>query len=140
MITSGVTSASNLQMDYMKLLITQLQNQNPLEPLSNNEMASQLAQFSSLQQLESMNSSFAEVLAITNRSYANSLLGKTVTFYAEDEITGLLEKTVGTVDSVFYDPKTGGNLLGVTVGEGDEMVEYTLSLGAVILVENQDQI
>ena len=137
---SSIATASNIQMDYMKLLITQLQNQNPLEPLDNNEMASQLAQFSSLQQLESMNSSFAEVLAITNRSYANSLLGKTVTFYAEDEITGLLEKTVGTVDSVFCDPKTGENLLGVTVGEGDEMVEYTLGLGAVILVENQDQI
>ncbi|MHC4424212.1 MAG: flagellar hook capping FlgD N-terminal domain-containing protein, partial [Planctomycetota bacterium] len=50
-LVSSTASASDIQMDYMKLLITQLQNQNPLEPLSNNEMASQLAQFSSLQQL-----------------------------------------------------------------------------------------
>ena len=94
MATSSVTSASNIQMDYMKLLVTQLQNQNPLEPLDNNEMASQLAQFSQLAQLESMGSSFAEVLATTNRSYANSLLGKTITFYATNEVTGDLEKKV----------------------------------------------
>ena len=61
MSVSSIASASDMQMDYMKLLVTQLQHQNPLEPLSNNEMASQLAQFSQLQQLESMNSSFAEV-------------------------------------------------------------------------------
>jgi flagellar basal-body rod modification protein FlgD len=123
-------------MDYMKLLITQLQNQNPLEPLNNNEMASQLAQFSQLNQLEQMNSSFADVLITVSRDYANSLLGKNVTFYSMDEMTGALEKKVGVVDSVFNDPETGESLLGVTVGEGEEAEEYTLSLGAVILVEN----
>jgi len=123
-------------MDYMKLLVTQLQNQNPLEPLDNNEMASQLAQFSSLQQLESMRLSFADVLITINRSYANSLLGKNVTFYARDEMSGALDKVVGTVDSVFNDPKTGESLLGVTVGDGGDAEEYTLGLDAVILVEN----
>jgi flagellar basal-body rod modification protein FlgD len=123
-------------MDYMKLLVTQLQNQNPLEPLDNNEMASQLAQFSQLQQLESMSLSFADVLITINRSYANSLLGKNVTFYARDETTGELNKKVGTVDSVFNDPDTGESLLGVTVGDGGEAGEYTLGLDAVILVEN----
>jgi flagellar hook assembly protein FlgD len=77
MSTPSVTAtASDIQMDYMKLLVTQLQNQNPLEPLDNNEMASQLAQFSQLQQLENMNSSFVQVLAAAERSYANSLIGK----------------------------------------------------------------
>jgi len=123
-------------MDYMKLLVTQLQNQNPLEPLDNNEMASQLAQFSQLQQLESMSLSFADVLITINRSYANSLLGKNVTFYARDEMSGALDKVVGTVDSVFNDPETGESLLGVTVGDGGEAGEYTLGLDAVILVEN----
>ena len=136
MSTSATTSASNIQMDYMKLLVTQLQNQNPLKPMDNNEMASQLAQFSQLQQLESMNTSFSDVLATTNRSYANSLLGRNVTFYSPNEMTGTLEKKVGTVDSVFNDPDTGESLLGVTVGEGEEAQEYTLGLNAVILVEN----
>ena len=132
---SATSSASSIQTDYMKLLVAQLQNQNPLEPMSNNEMASQLAQFSQLQQLETMNATFSDVLTATLRNYANSLLGKTVTFYSQDEF-GELDKKVGTVDSIFHDPITQEVLLGVKVGEGEEMQEYTLSLSAVILVEN----
>ena len=129
---SGISTASDIQMDYMKLLIAQLRNQNPLEPLDNNEMASQLAQFSALQQLESMNSSFAEVLTLTNRSYANSLIGRAVTFFAQDIETGSMERKEGVVNEVYNDPTTGESLLGVTVG--DE--EYTLGLDAVILVRD----
>jgi len=119
-------------MDFMKVLITQLQNQNPLEPLDNNEMASQLALFSQLQQLESMNSNFAEVLAVTNRNYANSLIGKRVTFFAQDTETGNLVQKEGIVNEVYNDLDAGENLLNVTVD--DE--EYTLSLNAVISVRN----
>ncbi|GAI23995.1 unnamed protein product, partial [marine sediment metagenome] len=95
-----LSSASNIQMDYMKLLIVQLQNQNPLEPLDNNEMASQLAQFSQLQQLESMNTSFAKVLATTELTYANSLLGKEVTFMPETT-TGGADITSGIVEQIY---------------------------------------
>jgi flagellar basal-body rod modification protein FlgD len=119
-------------MDYMKVLITQLQHQNPLEPLDNNEMASQLAQFSQLQQLESMNSNFAKVLAITNRSYANSLIGKEVTFFTQDIETGELVQKEGIVNEVYNDLNAGESLLKATV-DGEE---YTLSLDAVILVSN----
>ncbi len=125
-------SASNIQMDYMKVLIAQLQNQNPLEPMNNNEMASQLAQFSQLQQLESMNSNFAQILAITNRSYANSLIGKEVTFFAQDIETGELIQKEGIVNEVYNDLDAGESLLKVTV-DGEE---YSLSLDAVILVSN----
>jgi flagellar basal-body rod modification protein FlgD len=97
---SATNTASSIQMDYMKLLITQLQNQNPLEPLDNNEMASQLAQISQLQQLESMNESFAKVLATTELTYANSLLGKEVTFMPETE-TGTTDITSGIVEQVY---------------------------------------
>jgi len=130
-------------MDYMKLLVEQLKNQNPLEPLDSNDMASQLTQFSQLQQLEQANtnlgalkSSFEGILAATNRSYANSLIGKTVTFFTEDEQTGQLTKEKGVVDSAFNDPDTSETLLGVSVGEGDTVKEYTLSLNAVVLVED----
>lgn len=136
MSTSAVGSSSKIQMDYMTLLITQLRNQNPLEPMDNAQMAAQLTQFSQLEQLESMNTNFARVLETTELSYANSLLGKNVTFYSTDESTGTLEKKVGSVDSVFNDPKTDANLLGVTVGEGEGAEEYTLSLNAIILIEN----
>ena len=135
-MASEINAARNIQTDYMTLMIAQLQNQNPLEPLNNNEMASQLAQFSQLQQLESMNTNFSKVLTATERSYANSLIGKNVTFFAEDEITGELNKKEGIVDSVFNDPETGESLLGIKVGEGENEQEYTLGLGAVLLVRN----
>jgi len=136
---SAIATASDIQMDYMKLLVTQLQNQNPLEPLNNNEMASQLAQFSQLQQLETissgigvMNSNFAKALINANRAYANSLIGKKVSFFIENTETGDIEQKEGTVNEVFNDPNTGESLLGVKV-DGDA---YTVGLGAVRLVRN----
>ena len=101
---SAINSASDIQMNYMKLLITQLQNQNPLEPMDNNEMASQLAQFSQLQQLETMNSSFADILSTTERNYANSLIGKEISFVSENdagtqEITSdIVEEVINNID------------------------------------------
>ena len=100
--TSSISSASEIQMDYMTLLVTQLQNQNPLDPLDNNEMASQLAQFSELAQIETMNANFEEVLVATERTYANSLMGKEVSFLTESE-DGSTEITSGTVDKVVND-------------------------------------
>ncbi len=98
--SSPVNSASKIQMDYMNLLITQLRNQNPLEPLNNNEMASQLAQFSQLQQLESMNTNFADVLATAERTYANSLIGKEVSFEVETD-SGTTDVASGVVQQVY---------------------------------------
>jgi flagellar basal-body rod modification protein FlgD len=112
-------------MDYMKLLVVQLQNQNPLEPLDNNEMASQLAQFSQLAQLESMNLSFAGVLATLQRTYANSLIGKDVDFSVATE-TGDTETTSGTVDGVYSD--SDGEIY-LTIGN------YTLSLEDITSVK-----
>ncbi len=123
---SATNTASNIQMDYMKLLITQLQNQNPLEPLDNNEMASQLAQFSQLQQLESMNTSFAKVLATTELTYANSLIGKEVSFIAETE-TGATDITNGIVEQVYNN--VDGEIF-LRVGE------YMFGLENVITVKN----
>ena len=94
-----VNSASDIQMNYMKLLITQLQNQNPLEPMDNNDMASQLAQFSQLQQLETMNSKFADILSATEHNYANSLIGKEISFASEND-AGTQEITSGIVEEV----------------------------------------
>ncbi len=123
---SPIASASQIQMDYMKLLITQLQNQNPLEPLDNNEMASQLAQFSELSQLESMNSSFAEVLQNSKNSYAMSLIGKQVRFFGQLE-DGSVDLMTGVITEVVKDPNTGENVL--MAGDYGLKVEDILSVG-----------
>jgi len=97
-ITAGA-SASDIQMDYMNLLVAQLRNQNPLEPLDNKDMAAQLAQFSQLQQMENLNGSFGSVLESVQRSYASSLIGKEVSFKSE-ATDGTSETRTGEVEEV----------------------------------------
>ncbi len=86
---SGVDSIQNraqlLKDDFLKLLVVQLQNQDPLNPASNQEFASQLAQFSSLEQLMGMNKALGENLEINgfiasslNNSIATTFIGKEV--------------------------------------------------------------
>jgi len=121
-------------MDYMTLLITQLQNQNPLEPLDNSDMATQLAMFSQLSLVEGISDNFDSALLLAERNYATSLTGKTVTFYVEAD-DGTYTTQTGTVDSVYYDVSTGESQLVVTAND-DDSTEYTLSLDGVILVED----
>ncbi len=106
--TAPIQSASNLQADYMKLLVTQLQNQNPLEPMDNKDMSAQLAQFSQLQQTENLNTSFGKVLESVQRSYASSLIGKEVSFKVQGT-DGTVETKTGDVDEVIVG--ADGNLL-----------------------------
>ncbi|MCF7954397.1 MAG: flagellar hook capping protein [Phycisphaerae bacterium] len=80
MSIGSIQSASSQKMDFMNLLVTQLQNQNPLEPMNNQDMSAQLAQFSQLEQLENLNQSFDQVLQNTQRSFANDMIGKRVSF------------------------------------------------------------
>jgi flagellar basal-body rod modification protein FlgD len=109
-------SASDIQMDYMKLLVTQLQNQNPLEPLDNKDMAAQLAQFSQLQQMEGLNASFGKVLESVQRSYASSLIGKEVSFQVR-AADGTTEPKTGAVEEV-----TIGDDGDIILTVGDEKV------------------
>jgi flagellar basal-body rod modification protein FlgD len=74
------SSANDIRTNYMKLLVTQLQNQDPTSPMDNNQMSSQLAQLSSLEQLENMNTTFQQMLASQQRQQATELIGKEVDF------------------------------------------------------------
>lgn len=68
--------------DFLKLLVTQLQNQDPLNPSDPTEFTAQLAQFSSLEQLFAVNESLERLSASSGdmeRLSALSLIGKEVT-------------------------------------------------------------
>ncbi len=67
---------------FLNLLITQLQNQDPLNPTDSVEFTAQLAQFSSLEQLANVNDNLLELKnfqASINNSQAVSLIGKAIT-------------------------------------------------------------
>jgi len=68
--------------DFLNLLITQLQNQDPLNPTDSTEFTAQLAQFSSLEQLGNVNENLTELKhfqASINNSQAVALIGKAIT-------------------------------------------------------------
>ena len=68
--------------DFLHLLVTQLQNQDPLNPTDHTEFTAQLAQFSSLEQLNNVNDNLEQLQnfqASINNSQAVSLIGKEIT-------------------------------------------------------------
>ena len=125
MSSVSAISSGSIQADYIKLLVEQLKNQNPMEPLDNNQMASQLAQFSQLQQLETMNSSFAKVLSTTELMYANSLIGKNASFLYQTE-EGNTGMNTGTVQQAYKD--NDGKII-LSIGG------YAVSLDDVVSVQ-----
>jgi len=89
-------NSTDIRSDYMLLLVTQLQNQNPLEPMDNSQMATQLAQLSQLEQMENMSTTFQKVLLSQQRQQATDLIGKEVSFFPSGSDTA----QTGRVDSV----------------------------------------
>jgi len=91
----SATDSGQMRLDYLNLLITQLRNQNPLEPLDNNEMASQLTMLGQLEQLENLNGNFAKVMTATQLSQAAGLVGKEISFYdgeAQAAVSGRVDR------------------------------------------------
>ncbi|NCC68685.1 MAG: hypothetical protein EOM14_10935, partial [Clostridia bacterium] len=78
---------------FLKLLVAQLQYQDPLEPQTDTAFVTQLAQMTSLEQMQQMNSSLSN-------SQAYEMIGKYI--YAEviDSTSGITECYLGLVDSV----------------------------------------
>jgi flagellar basal-body rod modification protein FlgD len=73
--------------DFLRLLVTQLRNQDPLDPLDQNEFMAQTAQFASLEQLMAISSSLDELKATSAASglvQASALLGKRATAAGRD--------------------------------------------------------
>jgi flagellar basal-body rod modification protein FlgD len=67
---------------FLTMLIAQLQNQDPLNPMEGTDFTAQLAQFSSLEQLTNMNTNLETLFAnqqISNRVEAVNLIGKDIT-------------------------------------------------------------
>jgi flagellar basal-body rod modification protein FlgD len=131
--------------DFLKLLITQLKNQDPLNPTDGTQFASQLAQFSSLEQLsnlndaiqQSMNNSLYLTQSINN-SLASNLVGKNVTVLSdsvtntgqgETQLGYTLPKNAASVSVDIQDEfgATVKTIQGVPALAGDNKVSWDFS-------------
>lgn len=83
-ISSGV--ATN---EFLTLLTIQLQNQDPINPVDQENFISQLSQFSMLEQIESLNTTFEQVLRNSQMSQGIDLVGKNAEY--TDPTTGELK-------------------------------------------------
>jgi len=123
------TSESQLGKDsFMRLLVNQLKNQDPLAPAANEEMLAQLAQFSSLEQMTELNDNIVG-LAVLQQSNAlmsqltssSSLIGQNVKY--SDPATG--GEQWGAVDSV----KIQDGLAVLSIAGADVPLSNVLEVG-----------
>jgi flagellar basal-body rod modification protein FlgD len=106
--------------DFMKLLSVQFQHQDPMKPMEDTAFISQMAQFSSLEQSNSLVQQMTQLTAKQDITAANSYLGRQVTL--DDGNGGIVTGRVAGIEFTGSAPR-------LVVGE------YTYPLSAVLLVE-----
>ena len=118
---SGTTNVANQQIannfqQFLQLLTTQLQNQNPLDPLDTNQFTQQLVQFAQVEQQINMNTSLTQLIALqqtAQMTQAIGLLGSTVTV---DGSTAKLNG--GSASWTFTPDKTGTATINIKDSSG----------------------
>lgn len=117
--TNNVKRSANTKNDelgkdqFLKILITQLKNQDPMQPLQDKEFIAQMAQFSSVEQLTNMAGEMK--LLRQTMGMAPGLIGKMVSWKGKDS-TGVEVTKEGLVDAIsFNDGKQYASVKGEKV-------------------------
>lgn len=125
--SSGATSAQEMQDKFLTLLVAQLKNQDPTNPMDNAQLTSQMAQISTVSGIEKLNDTVSSVTSQFNQMQmlqGSSLIGHTVL----TEGNGLAVTEEGQATAAF---ELGGKAANVTVtisnasGELVDTVEMT---------------
>ena len=104
-----VNSGSLTQRDFLMLLVEQLRQQNPLEPMDNTDFVTQMAQFDTLTAMHNIAEALVSLASVSELANASALVGRTVTALvpqAPDPATGVFrdpEPVTGTVERVTFD-------------------------------------
>lgn len=94
--------------DFLKLLMTQLQNQDPSKPMEDTDFIAQMAQFSSLEQMTNMTSTFGEFVKQQQQSQMiayNQFVGKEITWHKFNDLedgTTEIEEGTGKITSIQF--------------------------------------
>lgn len=121
------TSADGTQDRFLKLLVTQMKNQDPLNPMDNAQVTSQMAQLSTVSGIDKLNATMESLIGSvqTAQSYqASSMIGHNV-LVAGNEVS-----TTGTGGFFGVDLPVGADKLTVTIKNSAGATVRTLSLGA----------
>jgi flagellar basal-body rod modification protein FlgD len=95
------------QDEFLKLLVTQLANQDPLQPQSDMEFIGQMASFTTLEQTRAMVTDLAQLRTDQEILKANALIGRTVEIYTNDD-----SRWYGTVTAVQVEEGTPKVVVG----------------------------
>jgi flagellar basal-body rod modification protein FlgD len=135
--SSTTDTVDKFKQQFMSILLTQMENQNPLDPMDTKEFTGQLAQFSSLEQQVTMNSKLDSLLsAIQTSSMASSFgyigqsveLNTSMTAYQNDaaDWTYALPEDAETVNLTVTDE--AGNIVYTTSLSDVDSGTYALNL------------
>lgn len=105
--------------DFLRILTTQLNNQDPLKPMDNAAFVAQLAQFSALQEAQQTNDKLDSLLNVQAASQSIGLIGKTVAVNSSGTTSS------GTVTGLDF--SSGQAQLSVTVTGGQVLTGISLS-------------
>ncbi|MGF6666919.1 MULTISPECIES: flagellar hook assembly protein FlgD [Pseudomonas] len=125
--TNSATGKQALGKDaFLQLLVTQLKNQNPLDPQDNSEFVAQLAQFSSLEGITTLNTTVSGIAGNYNSSQAlqaSSLVGRSVIAQTDKAVVDTSKSFNGSV----VVPASGA--VSVTIKDTDGKVVRTIDMG-----------
>ena len=76
--TSSLQASSLTQQDFLRILLTQLTYQDPMKPMDNQEFMAQMAQFTSLEQTQQLNSKLETLVGNQAALQSVGLIGRTV--------------------------------------------------------------
>jgi len=116
------------QQQFLELMVAQIRNQDPFEPLENGEFLSQIAQFSTvsgIQDLQDSFSSFAGSISSNQALQASALVGRSVAVNSEVAVL----KPGSTVDGALGLPANSGSVKVEFFNTAGELVR-SLPLGA----------
>jgi flagellar basal-body rod modification protein FlgD len=123
---SAIPTGSEMQDRFLKLLVTQMKNQDPLNPLDNAQVTTQLAQISTVGGIDKLNTTFAGLsssLLSAQSIQSSAIIGRDV--YASGSTLGLENgKATGA-----FELKQDADRVFITVSDGTGALIRTLDLG-----------
>jgi len=121
--------------DFLYLLVTQLKYQDPLNPLDSTDFTSQLAQFSSLEQLENANKNLEQLKYAQidmNNSQATAFIGKTVFAYGDH-----VNLTDGVAKNIYFELASNADSVYLNIYDNSNNLVKTIENGPLNSGKNQ---